>query len=127
LGRIKSIDSLRLEVLNLFKSWVLADKLLVKDVQSLALKQIYKYGVNLLCSVYFVTSLNYLYDNTSVESALRRVVVYSFATATLCPGELMVRESYYPESFLVELEWTVALKLPQNLKLREILESMGRS
>jgi len=91
------------EILVMFQLWVLADKLLIPEVQNLTIKHIHE--VAQVCPGPLVDHLNYLYANTAEKSPLRAMVVDKVIWK-LGKGYWDKRfEELYPKDFLIDVAY----------------------
>lgn len=108
------------EDLVLIQLWVLADKLLVPELQNLVLDKIDE--IREVTQVIPTECLNYAYQNTSSDSPLRRWFVHQCVTQ-LEPEWFTEHPEHFPHEMLIELAATCSENLPGEFKVGLMAES----
>lgn len=81
--------------------WVLADKLLIPQLQNVAVREIY--ARKSLTHKVPLRLLRYVYENTLEESELRKLYLHMCASASKLANWCRLRPDYFPKEMLLEL------------------------
>jgi hypothetical protein len=107
----------------LFQLWVLADKLSIPKVQNLVIEQTVAFSR--LSEGFQILQLQYVYQNTKEDCALRRLLIQLVAWSLTARHDFYrISKSLFPSEFMVDVAMLYSNAAPQRKTRRRLLSKI---